>query len=69
MTKPKKTKCPKCGSNGVIPIVYGYIDGSLEVMQKIKNDEIDSWGCCIDEDSPKWKCRDCSESFGKIDWV
>ncbi len=63
----RKRNCPKCGSDKVIPIVYGDIDGSLEVMQQIKNEEIDPGGCCVDEESPKWKCRDCNESFGKID--
>ena len=51
----------------VIPIVYGDIVGGEEVLQQIKDGEFEPGGCCVDEDSPKWKCRDCSESFGKID--
>jgi|SaaInlStandDraft_6_1057023.scaffolds.fasta_scaffold292915_1 hypothetical protein len=72
MTTIRKTRkhqkdrlCPKCRSDKVIPIVYGLID-SPDAIQKIKNGEFDSGGCCVYEDSPKWKCRDCEESFGKI---
>ena len=65
----RKRKCPKCGSDKVIPIVYGDIDGSPEVMQQIKNEEIEPGGCCIDEESPKWKCRNCEDRFGELDWV
>jgi hypothetical protein len=61
----RKRKCPKCGSDKVIPIVYGDIDGSPEVIEQVKNNEIESGGCCIDEESPKWKCRDCEKRFGK----
>ena len=53
----------------MIPIVYGDIDGSPEVMEQVKNNEIESGGCCIDEESPKWKCRNCEERFGRIGWV
>lgn len=65
----KKRKCPKCGSGKVTHITYGYIDGSKEVMQQIENEEIESGGCCVDDSSPKWKCRDCGERFGKINWT
>tara|TARA_B100000686_G_scaffold338066_1_gene410048 strand:- start:452 stop:670 length:219 start_codon:yes stop_codon:yes gene_type:complete len=67
--KHQSKKCPKCGSDKIIPISYGYIDGSSETMQKIINEEIETGGCCIDEESPKWKCQNCEERFGKLDWV
>ena len=60
----RKRKCPKCGSDKVIPIVYGDIVGGEEVLQQIKDGEFEPGGCCIDDGSPKWKCRDCEESFG-----
>lgn len=63
-----KRKCPKCSSYKVILITYGYQDGSSEVMEKIKNEEIEPGGCLVDDNSPKWKCRDCGERFGKINW-
>ena len=48
--------------------VYGDIDGSPQVMQQIEDGEIETGGCCVDDNSPKWKCRDCEERFGKINW-
>jgi len=64
-----KRKCPKCGSDKVILITYGYPDGSPEVMEKIKNEEIEPGGCSVDGNSPEWKCKDCEERFGKVDWA
>jgi len=64
-----KRKCPKCGSDQVTLITYGYPDGSPEVMEKIKNEEVELGGCCVDDNSPKWKCQDCEERFGKINWA
>ena len=66
--KKSKKGCPKCGSGKIIPIVYGDIDGSPQVMQQIEDGEIETGGCCVDDNSPKWKCRDCEERFGKINW-
>jgi hypothetical protein len=62
-----KKKCPKCGSNKVIPIVYGDIDGSPETMKKIEDNEISPGGCLIEKNSPKWECGECKNQFGKID--
>jgi len=59
-------KCPKCSSGKVIFITYGYIDGSPEVIQQIMNEEIESGGCCGDDNSPKWKCQNCGKRFGKV---
>jgi hypothetical protein len=49
----------------VIAIHYGYI-GNPDAVERIKNGEFTTGGCCIDEDSPKWQCRDCSNEFGKV---
>ena len=69
MKSYKKKQCPNCGSGKIIPITYGYIDDSPQVMQQIKDDEIETGGCCVDDNSPKWKCRDCEKSFGKVNWT
>jgi hypothetical protein len=68
MKHHKNRQCPQCGSDKIIPIVYGYIDDP-DVIQKIENGEFDSGGCCVDDESPKWKCRECEERFGTMDWV
>ena len=64
--KSDSRKCPQCGSGKVIPIVYGDIDGSSEVMRQIENEEIDVGGCLVGGDSPKWKCRNCNNQFGNV---
>ena len=58
-------KCPECSSANVMPIHYGFIDDP-DALERIKNGEFATGGCCIDEDSPKWQCRDCNKEFGKI---
>ena len=38
-------------------------------LGKIENGEIETGGCCVSDESPKWKCSECEERFGKIDWA
>ncbi|MBT6600379.1 MAG: hypothetical protein HOB32_01770 [Nitrospina sp.] len=65
MTKRKNRRCPECGSNDVLLIHYGFIDAP-DAIQQIKNGKFATGGCCIDEDSPKWECRECKNQFGKV---
>jgi hypothetical protein len=58
-------KCPECKSKNVTLIQYGYI-ADPDAVERIENGELVTGGCCIDEDSPKWQCRDCQNQFGKI---
>ena len=61
-------KCPKCKSRNVVPIQYGYIVDP-DAVERIEKGELVTGGCCIDEDSPKWQCRDCRKEFGKVGLV
>ena len=61
---PKK-KCPECNSENVMPIIYGFIDDP-DALEQIKNGEFTTGGCCVEEDSPKWQCRDCNKEFEKV---
>jgi hypothetical protein len=61
---PKK-KCREYKSEKVISMHYGYIDNP-DAIERIKNGEFATGGCCIDEDSSKWQCRDCNNEFGKV---
>jgi len=36
-------------------------------MGRIKNSEFTTGGCCDEEDSSKWQCRDCNKEFGKVE--
>ncbi len=54
--------CPKCDSNDLVRIVYGY--PAPELLEQFEKGELESGGCCIDNESPKWRCRTCNETFG-----
>ena len=60
-----KKQCPECKSEKVIPVHYGYIVDP-DAVERIEKGELVTGGCCIDEDSPKWQCRDCKKEFGKV---
>ena len=60
-----KKQCPECKSEKVIPIHYGFIDDP-HAIERIKNGEFATGGCCVDEDSPKWQCRDCCKEFCEV---
>ena len=60
----KKTCCPKCGSEDIAHILYGY-----PAFEKIEEDlyagKIALGGCCFEADvSPKYHCNDCENDFG-----
>ena len=55
----KKWVCPKCGSERVKYIIYGFPDPS-----KIKIDDV-LGSCEISEDSPKWACLAYKHEWGK----
>lgn len=52
--------CPKCVSEKVLRIVYGLIDDP-NVLRK---NEIPG-GCCVEDDSPVWRCDKCSWEWGQ----
>lgn len=54
--------CPRCKSNNIIPIIYGY--PTAEMFDDSDNDKCILGGCCISstEDDPSLKrnhCNDC----------
>ena len=55
--KQKPKKCPKCGSNRMVDILYGY--PAPETLHEAEKGEIALGGCCITGDDPKWKCMEC----------
>ncbi|MEN8154415.1 MAG: hypothetical protein ABFR75_10375 [Acidobacteriota bacterium] len=55
--------CPKCGSERVIKIVYGY---PLEFMlRQERMGEIKLGGCIQKSTDPELFCKDCKFSFRK----
>ena len=54
--------CPKCKSNMVIDIVYGY--PSEEMSDAADSNKIALGGCCIEPSNHKFKCKSCWHEFG-----
>ena len=57
-----KPPCPKCGSELVLDISYGYPSS-----EAFENKSFFSGGCCVDTSSPAYHCKSCKHNFGKID--
>ena len=58
----KKPPCPKCNSELVLDITYGYPS-----EEAFEDKSFFSGGCCISDDSPAYHCTSCEHDFGKID--
>ena len=56
-------QCPKCGSKNAIPIVYGL--PALELLEKAEAGKVKLGGCCIEESSPEFFCKDCNSEWNK----
>jgi len=59
----KNSKCPKCGSTNIVPIVYGM--PSYELLEKEGMSEVLLGGCIVNDFSPSWHCKDCQNYWGK----
>jgi rubredoxin len=55
-------KCPVCGSRNAQEVVYGYPD--MDLVEQADRGEVVLGGCCIEDDSPRWQCRDCGHEWG-----
>ncbi len=52
-------KCPRCDSDKVVPIKYGY--PGIELMEKQRKEKIKLGGCVISPDN--WYCKNCELDF------
>lgn len=59
----KEIKCPKCGSQNVIEIMYGL--PSAEAGESAARGEIKLGGCCRTNHDPSHYCKNCNYRFGK----
>ena len=55
----KKLSCPKCNSELVQDITYGY-----PTPEALEDKSFFSGGCCIDDYSPAHYCKSCKHAFG-----
>lgn len=57
-------KCPKCGMNSGISILYGM--PSYIGFRSISRGEVSTGGCCIDPTNPTWACKECGHEWGGL---
>jgi hypothetical protein len=56
-----KPKCPKCQSEDVARILFGY--PSPEMFEGADRGDIVLGGCCVEVDDPDWHCKDCEHEW------
>ena len=57
----KKRACPECGSEDVVPIVYGM--PGPELREQSDRGEVALGGCCVSDDDPTHLCRACEHCW------
>ncbi|MFA5890832.1 MAG: hypothetical protein WDA27_07765 [Actinomycetota bacterium] len=58
------TRCPTCGRNELIPIVYGLPLGDL--FERSEAGEIALGGCTVSPDAPAQLCKNCAARVGRL---
>ena len=53
----KQFQCSKCGSEKVVPIVYGLPGPELE--REWEKGAVELGGCIIRDNNPQYYCKDC----------
>lgn len=57
--------CPFCGSKNIARYLYGDIEYSWELQEKLNKGKIALAGCIeIVDISPKYQCNHCEKDFG-----
>lgn len=54
---PDRPMCPRCGSDAVVPIIYGY--PGPELLAEAEAGQVELGGCLVGGDEPDWRCRQC----------
>jgi hypothetical protein len=52
------SRCPACGSERVVPIVYG-LPNHPDLFRRANLGEVVLGGCIVSENSPDQACMDC----------
>ena len=66
MAEEKPSKCPSCASERVARIVYGYPAFSEELRRGLELGESVLGGCCVEGESPLWRCLECGREWGTL---
>ncbi|MBI5434146.1 MAG: hypothetical protein HZA52_15035 [Planctomycetes bacterium] len=59
----RPTRCPKCGEAEIVRIAYGL--PSPELVEEAQRGEVALGGCCIDDDSPEFRCKQCGHEWSR----
>jgi len=59
----KKSKCPRCGSANVVPIIYSFWFGTEKLMKMIKGEAVGYDGYPPFRAYPTRKCKKCGFAF------
>lgn len=59
MPNDRRPKCPRCDSDQVIPIVYGY--PVERTFHEAREGKIALGGCCPEDE--KWHCKSCKNNW------
>jgi len=55
----KPSKCPKCGSEKIATVFYGYPDPTPKMQKAFDEGRLVVGGCEISGDDPVWQCTAC----------
>ena len=61
----KKKMCPKCGSEDIASILWGYPMQDEKLDKALAQKKIVLGGCCVTGNDPYWECNDCFFRWGK----
>jgi len=62
--KPQKDHyCPGCGSAEIAEIVYGLVTPDIEA--EYPGRQIILGGCVVEATSPRWRCLECENTWGR----
>jgi ribosomal protein S27AE len=63
--KSKPKRCPACGSEKILSIVYGYPGD--ELSRDAQAGKVILGGCCVTGDDPIWQCGSCNMPLFKTE--
>lgn len=61
--KEKPLECPVCNSKRIADIQYGEPCSDKELSEQEMKGKVIIGGCCINDDSPSWRCYNCEQNL------
>ena len=58
-----RSECPKCESERVAPILYGFPSEGVK-FDAVEKGEVVLGGCCVTDNDPEWACLGCDHRWG-----